>query len=50
MTIEEHRRLIYLNDERVTYAYFCGAPEDTIWKDPQSFRKILVDNECQKTS
>ncbi len=27
MTIEEHERLIYLNEDRVAYAYFCGEPK-----------------------
>jgi hypothetical protein len=28
MTDLEHERLIYLNEDRVSYAYFCGEPND----------------------
>lgn len=41
MTLEEHERLIYLNDEGVSYGYFCGD-DDTAWKDPQSITGILI--------
>jgi hypothetical protein len=27
MTDEEHHRLVYLNEDRVSYGYFCGEPE-----------------------
>ena len=38
MTDEEHQRLIYLNEDRVCYAYFCGEPlsdpkDPTEWFD-----------------
>jgi hypothetical protein len=29
MTDEEHHRLVYLNEDRVSYAYFCGKPDET---------------------
>lgn len=28
MTDEEHQRLIYLNNQYVSYGYFCGEPDD----------------------
>jgi hypothetical protein len=33
MTDEEHQRLIYLNDECVYYAYFCGDPNVYVEKE-----------------
>lgn len=30
MTDKEHQSLIYLNEERVMYAYFCGEPADHV--------------------
>jgi hypothetical protein len=39
MTLEEHERLIYLNDKEVCYGYFCGLP-DTIDQDFSPFIQI----------
>jgi hypothetical protein len=43
MTDEEHHRLVYLNDDRVSYGYFCGEPEyEDIWKDAEKHAGIII--------
>ena len=38
----KHQRLIYLNDERVSYGYFCGEEDRlNLWLDPESIKGIL---------